>query len=142
MTAIKRFTAHTVKVSAPNLVDVSLRLDFGVLLERQVRIANAPPADSLGAMYNAALQCLIVLCGGKSLVVDLDPSQRNHEVNGVVAVASRTVPLDCGFSKADGTRLLDVGAYLYVLREHGYDRRMLLAALNGKSRHRGVGECP
>lgn len=140
MTSIKRFAAQTVKVSAPNLVDVSLRLDFGVLLERQVRIANAPSIESLGAMYNAALQCLIVLCGGKSLVVDLDPSQRNHEVTGVVAVTSRAVPLGCGFSKADGTRLLDVGAYLYVLREHGYDKRVLLAALNGKTQHRSVDE--
>ncbi len=125
---MRTFAARTERVVGPGVIDALLGLPFAVFVSRRVEIIGAPECPPI--LSKQAMHCLVILCGGKRLLIAADEDQRSHTIRARVGVLAKRPPPDCQMHDGS-TALLDVGVFLALVQRNGYAVRDVLVALNG-----------
>lgn len=129
---IQTFDARTERIVDPDVIDSMISLPFGVAVSRRVHIDDAPVCPP--SLRKAAMHCLVILCGGKDVVVEVNTNDRDHLITARVGVEAKSPPLECLMQK-DDRALLDVGKFMRVLQQDQYAVHLVRAVLNGPQKH-------
>lgn len=139
---LRAFRARTLQVVSVQRIEAMLDLDFGVHIQRTFEI------DGIGELnvksqdeWAAARHCMIVLLGGKQLVVHPDASTREvwyrtSPIRARVYLLGRIRGNPIGYV-ADlpgvGGPALDVGPYIARLAQDGFEIDFVKETINGGS---------
>lgn len=133
------FRASTVRVHSVNAVEASVDLDFGVTVRKVFIFAGVRVADIPQRLRKEALHCLVVLLGGKRLLVQPAEAEREQwgrrpEVHARVFLDARIcgtpIGLTTGLPGLTGA-FLEVTPFLRHLQEHEFDLQFVKNALRG-----------
>lgn len=134
------FRAKTVRVHSPNSVEVDLDLEFGVCLRRVVVFDGFPLSSVPAGQRELAMHCLVILLGGRNLLVQPNPKDRSAwgrqaELRARVFRAERVygtpVGLTTNLPDVSGAHL-DVVPFLHYLAERGFSLKDVKAVVNGR----------
>lgn len=131
-TVVETFEAKTERIVDPDVLDALILMPFGVALSRRVHIDDAPICPP--TLRKEAMHCLVILCGGKDILVQTNAEQRDHLISARVGVHAKSPPLDC-LMNVGGKALLDVGKFLVFLQTRHYAVHEVRAVLNGPQKH-------
>jgi hypothetical protein len=146
---VRIFNAHVDRVVSPNVLDVRIKLGMGVDIHKRVTIDHAPSVprpsrpghagiavgETFPGSNTDAMQCLIVLCGGKKVRIEALADSLDLHMSARVGVYAKQAPPDCVWEVGE-TALLDVGRFMRKLADaNDYDIVAVRAALNGPQRH-------
>lgn len=155
--ASRTFPAKTLRVHAPVCLEIEgtgalelelaldalVDLDFGVQVRRTFRISDVPLASASeetdASVLDRAKHCLVVLVGGKNLVIRPDPSLRERwhlmpSIPARVYLRDRVLGKPVGYieSMAEaGGPALEVGPFMAWLAGEGFEVDLVREALNG-----------
>lgn len=134
------FSGRTVRVHAPTRIEVEVSLMFGVSIRRMFEIDSALPVDVDEAAFDKAMHCLVVLVGGKRLVVqpESDPNGWAHStlIPSRIYLAETTHGNLIGHTRGlPGYEmpLLELSPFMGWLQTRNFNIADVRAALNGKS---------
>lgn len=135
------YSARTIRVHAPNLVEARVDLGFGVELTRLLRLDNVSTEGLDDDSRARATHCLVVLAGGKRLLVQIDdPSVYQHPLDCRVYLEERThgrlVGHTAGLSPSVDP-ILELSPFMNWLGARGFNVDDVKLALNGNGYHRG-----
>jgi len=146
--ASRTFRGRTVRVQTANRVEVDLDLDFGLRLKRTFLLEDFSLQDVPEEKRSDAKHCLVILVGGKNLVVRPDPRTRDKwhslaDLRARVYLRERVFGNPVGFveqgvSEAGGP-VLEISPYMLWLAERGFDVEDVKATMNGSRRDREAG---
>lgn len=137
--ASRGFRARTVCVQSANRIETELDLDFGIRLRRTFLLDGFEVHAAVGEARNRAKHCLVVLAGGRSLVVRPDPRLRDRWHGGVdlrarVFLCERVFGRPVGYmqsvTEAQGPAL-ELGPYMSWLASTDFDVEVVKDLLNG-----------
>lgn len=131
---------HVIRVQTVNCVEVSLHLPFGISVVKSVLLEDVELKDVPPKLRQAAHHCLIVLLGGKDVVVHTsDENKRDGFVLGRVYLNERVYGAPAGMAVPFGldAPMLEVSAFYRWLSGVNYDITAVKAVLNGSNA--GVG---
>lgn len=141
----RTFRARTVRVHSPNRIEVDLDLDFGSRLKRTFLIEGLVLNDVPEALRQDAKHCLVVLVGGKNLVVRPNPRERDrwHRISDLharvylrdVDVHGEPVGYVPGGVPESSGPVLEVGPYMSWLQSQGFDVERVKETMNGCPRN-------
>lgn len=145
---IRVFNARVERVVSPNVIDAYVGLGMGVMILKRVTIDHAPglprpsrptqgvdPADTFPTTTSEAMQCLIVLCGGKRVHVEMQADAHDFQITARVGVRAKQPPENARWMFGDYP-LLDVGRMMaHLAQTNDYDITTVRSALNGPQRH-------
>lgn len=146
---VRIFNARVERVVSPSVIDVYVGLGMGVMILRRVTIDHAPGvprpsrpshagipvSDTFPGSVDDAMQCLIILCGGKKVRIEAATESHDFHLTARVGVKAKQPPRDAVWNVGD-TALLDVGQFMAKLAASGdYDVMSVRTALNGPQKH-------
>ena len=135
------FSARVVSVPTPGTLEVDVSLDFNVQVRKLLTLPDVevpPRSNSRGSPYQNALRALVVLAGGKRVLVQLEPETRDRwgwlpslpaRVYPEKPVYGDPVGSTEGISEKHGT-VLELGTFMSWLAKHDYDIHKVHAAIN------------
>ena len=124
----RTFRAKTVRVHSIGVVEVSLDLDFGVRVSKVLSIEGIRPLEIPEHLHSNAMHCLVVLLGGKKLLVQPNPDDREAwgrmpTIRARVFVDEKVhgnpIGLTTNIDGVDGD-LLDVAPFCHDLCSSGF----------------------
>lgn len=133
------FFARAARIRSLNRIDAALDLDFGISIERTFVIEDLPVEGMSEELALRAKHCLIVLAGGKRLIVRPDPRLRDRweflrsipaRVYLLERVAGRPVGYVETLTEASGPAL-ELAPYLTWLSLQDFDVDLVKETLNG-----------
>lgn len=132
------FKGRTLRVHRINQIEATLELEFGVSVTRLFSLDNVS-ADVAPEDYDRAMHCLVVLIGGKRLIIQPDEADRdNWSHRPVIAariyLAERTHGKQVGHTSglySEVEPVLEVSPFLNWIRERGFRLADVKAAING-----------
>lgn len=137
----RAYRAKTVRVVSLRKIEALVDLDFGVQVQKTFVIDGL--REDLGVeteqSFSAAKHCMIVLLGGRKLVIRPDPEARSawHKLDAIRASVYVVGSFDdhpVGYverlSEADGPAL-EVGPFVTWLSSQNFDIERVKEALNG-----------
>ena len=129
---------RTVRVMSPNLVEVELQLGFGVSIRKAVRLEGIDESSIPRHCARDAKHCLVVLLGGKHLLVHTDVHRQGRILVGRVYLDARVYGAPIGMEVPFGMdeSRLDVSVFYDWLRGCRYDVGMVKAVLNGDGKQK------
>lgn len=131
----KWFDAKTAYIASPSVIDITVRLGFGVVTTRRFSISGLipiPPESEAEAKH-----CLVVLCGGKDLLIETDTELYGDRLYATI-LAPAVDPPKQFTHVVDGNVFVDVGPYMSSLADVNFPIDMVRTHLNGKHRARKV----
>jgi hypothetical protein len=136
----RTFVAKTIRVHSIGLVEVSLDLDFGVRLNKLISVSGMSAASVPERLRSSAMHCLVVLLGGKRLIVQPDPEcrldwGRLRELEARLFLDERVFGSPVGLTTnlvGDGSENLDVSMYFESLRDTNFSVDAVKNTLNRK----------
>ena len=134
--------ARSIRVEWFNCVDVGLDLDFGVQIRKRIIIEGIQPRDVPKKFHSAARHCMIVLLGGKRLIIRVDPGadRRDGILLGRVYLAEETYGDPPGMRVPHGLdkKLLEVGEFFQYLLTKKFEDEYVKRALNKRTQARAA----
>ena len=128
---------RTVRVERLNCVEVNLDLDFGVSVKKRIIVEGVMPREVPRKLHSAAEHCMIVLLGGKRLLVHVadDADKRDGIIVGRVYLAEKTYGDPPGMRTPHGldVLLLEVGEFFKHLATHKFDGDLVKCVLNKRA---------
>lgn len=126
------------RVMSLNSVEVDLQLGFGVSIRRGIRLEGIDVSAVPKHLLDAAKHCLVVLLGGKRVLVHTDPHRRGRFLMGRVYLDERVYGEPIGMETPFGLDVsrLDASAFYAWLGAHEYDIRIVKSVLNGNGRRK------
>jgi hypothetical protein len=125
--------ARTVRVERLNCVDVNLDLDFGVQVKKRITLEGVMPKTVDTHKRDAAMHCMVVLLGGKNLLVHVPDGvdKRDGYIMGRVYLCDKVYGNPPGLRCPFGldTELLEVGEFFQYLNENGFNEEVLKRVL-------------
>jgi hypothetical protein len=131
------YNARTVRVYSHDSIVADIDLGFGAHVHRRVFIAGVPARVQMG-VKNEAYHCLVVLLGGKNLLLEVSATPSDQPFCAKVYLDERVHGSPVGMTCPSGATVspdnlrLDVGAYYVWLGQRGYDLGVLKETLNGR----------
>ena len=129
----KFYRAAVNRVSTPNLLDVTIDLTLGVMIQRAV-VINGFSSD--GLCNDKAVQCLVTMIGGKSIYIHTDAGTRDGHIRADVFTDAWNPPVPpaqiINIACCEQPVLV-VSAWMRWAASIGYDAHALRMALKGKS---------
>ena len=127
------YKAKTVRVSSVNSLLVDLDLGFGIHAHRTVYLEGVSVGSVPAPLRKNAMHCLVVLLGGKRLLLRTTDAQKVDGVLARVYLAEKVYGNPVGLSVPYGfdDALLDVSEFYLSLRTNGYDVSGVKSILNG-----------
>lgn len=127
-------SAKTIKVLDTNILEAELDVGFGTRVVRRVKLEGIDNKFVPKDAKSRAMHCLVVLCGGKRLFVQADPTVIDGPVIGRVFLEDRVF--------SDGPWMmeppdqerkhLEVSTFLQHLKEKDFDVEEVKTVLNRK----------
>jgi hypothetical protein len=119
-----------------NVLEVELQLGFGVSIRKAVRLEGIEERDIPRRNASDAKHCLVVLLGGKRLLVHTDAHREGRTLVGRVYLDERVYGEPVGMTIPFGLdeSRLDVSTFYDWLRAHGYDINVVKSILNGNGK--------
>lgn len=141
--------ARVERVVSPNVVDAYVALGMGVMILKRVTIDHAPglprpsrpspdisPDDTFPTTNSEAMQCLIILCGGKRVILETNADAHEFHITARVGVRAKHAPEQTKWNTESHGPMLDVGRMMKLLSDRNdYDASAVRAALNGPQHH-------
>lgn len=127
---------RTIRVASLNSIEVELQLGFGVSIRKAVRLEGIDESSVPQHCASEAKHCLVVLLGGKHLLVHTDAHRQARTLVGRVYLDERVYGDPVGMETPFGMDefRLDVSVFYDWLRSQAYDIRMVKAVLNGNGK--------
>jgi hypothetical protein len=134
----RTFKAKTVRVHSISAVEVILDLDFGVSISKVITLDGLMPSDISEEDKSKAHHCLIVLLGGKRLLVQPDPTERKFwgrktDTRSRLFLDERVFGSPVGLTTnvfGDVGEYVDVVPFLKSLAANGFNVADVKAVLN------------
>lgn len=142
MTEYRLFHGETLRVHSAVLLDVLLDLDLDVRVRRSVVIQGFEMVSYNDAQKDAARHCMVVLAGGKNLVVQPSLDERpewgrTNLLRARVYLAEKIHGTPIGHTIGlPETRqpVLEIGPFMGWIAGRGFNVEDVKAAVNGKPR--------
>lgn len=132
------YRADVVRVQALDAIEVILDLNFGIHLRKRITLEGWSPQTIAPKLRSAAQHCMIVLLGGKSILVLTDDTNRNDTALGRVYLAEKLAPDYTGPGLLVPPGLdkpaLEVTTFLQHLSTRSFDKSDVIRLLNGAPR--------
>ena len=121
-----------------NSIEVELQLGFGVSIRKAVRLEGIDESGIPRRNASDAKHCLVVLLGGKHLLVHTDAYRKGSMLVGRVYLDERVYGEPVGMTVPFGMDefRLDVSVFYDWLRTHGYDISVVKSVLNGNGKQK------
>lgn len=136
----RSFHARTLRVQSVARIEATIDLDFGVMIRRTIVLDGLTlPRDMPDDLRQRAKHCLVVLIGGKRLVIRPDARSRDRwnsmpEIPSRVYLAERVCGKPIGFIEtlpdANGS-VLELAPYLTWLATQHFDVDLVKETMNG-----------
>ncbi len=128
------YLARTVRVISFNALEVDIDLGFGVRTRRRVRVEGVDQLGVPAPMQRLAYHCLVVLVGGKRLLVQIDNPRMEGSILGRVFLDERVYHNPEGMASVPGldAERLEVGLYFNWLAGRKFDVTVVRRTLNGR----------
>jgi hypothetical protein len=129
------YAGRTVKVLSTNCIEVALDLGFGLHLNKRIVLEGIDNRSIPKKYRNAAQHALIILVGGKRLLVHVDDTKQDGYLTGRVYLDEKVYGEPVGMTIPFGreTPLLEVSEFYRWLGDVEFDLKEVKAALNGKN---------
>jgi hypothetical protein len=130
------YQGRTLRVISFNCAEVELALRFGVKVEKNIIVEGVQKTDVPFHSQRTAQHALVVLIGGKRLVVQVDDDEKKDGfILGRVYLAEKVHgnPVGLVIPKGLETPMLEVGTFMRWLIADGLSIDKVKAVLNGKS---------
>ena len=135
MTQIARlFPAKTARIHTPDCIEAKIDLGFGITVDRRILVDGIYGKGSKLLGYDEAKHCMIVLIGGKKLLIEtLDPPVHGP-VRARVFLDEQINERAVGMSKPHGldSPRLELSAFWAWLASRDFSVDDVRAVLNGK----------
>lgn len=130
----KLHNARTVRIVDPLTVEAELELGFGVKLSRHIRLEGLDRQIIPSYLKNQAIHALVVLIGGKKIMVQAATDAIDTVVRGRIYLDHKFYGNPPGMSCPAGadTEMLEVSEYLRSLVDKQFEIGEVLFTLNGK----------
>ncbi|KKL74226.1 hypothetical protein LCGC14_2067010 [marine sediment metagenome] len=127
------FRGRTVRVHSLNCVEVELQLGFGVSIKKLVLLEGIEQKDIPRSSRSEAKHCLVVLVGGKKVLVQADAQRKDNYVVGRVFLDEKVYGDPEGMMTPHGMdkALLEISTFYAWLATQKYDIQEVKAVLNG-----------
>lgn len=139
----RTFRARTIRVQTANRIEVDLDLDFGLRSKRNFLVDGLTLVDIPEDLRPDAKHCLVILVGGKNLVVRPDSRVRD-KWHGIAdlraqvylrgAVFGDPVGYISGGVPESSGPVLEVGPYMRWLQTHDFNVEFVKEMINGNRR--------
>lgn len=128
---IRLFSGKVERIIAPNAVEATLHIGFGVRVLKRLVLAEVPLISD--EHWEAARRCMIVLAGAKPVYVLCNSQSPHMVVNEVSLFVPASSPPTELSRKIEGKTHLTVGPYLKYLQLANFDIRVVWQHLNKRS---------
>lgn len=137
--ASRTFAARVQRVRSWRRLEVVFDLDFGVSVAKTLILAGLEDLDLDEAVRARARHCLVILCGGKRVLVRPDPRTRTRwgelqeipvRVYLLDPVRGRPVGYIEALPDAEGVPALEIGPYMRGLVPCGFDNTLVISLLS------------
>lgn len=130
--------ARTVRVQSFNCIEVDLELDYGVSIRKRIVLEGVQRSLVPEYRRKAATHALIVLVGGKNLIVHVETDNAGKMTDGYIP--GRVYLAEKVHGDPEGMvipygledELLEVSLFYLWLMKHDFDMRLVKSVLNGK----------
>jgi hypothetical protein len=135
MDGTRLYAGRTVKVLSTNCIEVALDLGFGLHLNKRIVLEGISNRSIPKKHRNAAQHALIILVGGKRLLVHVDDTKQDGYLTGRVYLDEKVYGEPVGMTIPFGREkpLLEVSEFYRWLGDVEFDLKEVKAALNGKN---------
>jgi len=135
MDGTRLYSGRTVKVLSTNCIEVALDLGFGLHLNKRIVLEGVNNRSIPKKLRNAAQHALIVLVGGKRVLVHVDDTKQDGFLTGRVYLDEKVYGEPVGMTIPFGreTPLLEVSEFYRWLGDVEFDLKEVKAALNGRN---------
>lgn len=125
------YRGRVVRVPTYNSVEVEIDLTLGVFV-RKTAVLEGLSDTLVGRRWSDAMHCLVVLCGGKTVYLSIDPSRRDGHLLARVFVPqwSPFVQADAPPPDMDGPALEVLPAMRWAATVD-FDAKQLRTAIKG-----------
>ena len=130
--------ARTVRVQSFNCIEVDLELDYGVSIRKRIVLEGIQRSLVPEYRQKTAMHALIVLVGGKNLIVHIEPSNTTKMTDGYIPgrvyLAEKVHGEPEGMAIPHGLdeELLEVSLFYLWLLKRDFDMSLIKEVLNGK----------
>lgn len=134
--AVRTFNAKTIHIREIDLVEVDLSLGFGISVRREINVEGVNPNMVPRKDFEAANRCMIILLGGKNLIVQADDSSSDRVVMGRVFLDEDVYGATDSLLTPFGTnkKRLEVGNFFSEMVKHRFEAPFVRQILNGTSK--------
>jgi hypothetical protein len=123
-------------VRSVNCVEVDIDLGFGISVKKTVVLEGIDRADIPKTLVSKAKHCLVVLLGGKNILIHIDDEQKDGHLYGRVFLDQKVFGDPEGLIKPFGLDepRLEVSTFYAWLKDQGFDIVLVKNILNGNGR--------
>lgn len=133
------FKARTYRVHTLNRVEATVQLDFGIHVNKLFEVPDMP-ARLDRETFDAAMHCLIILIGGKRLLIQPDEVDREAwtfrpVLTGRIYLAEKTHGSLVGHTfglSPETDPVLELAPFFEWVRQRGFSKADVKAAINGR----------
>jgi hypothetical protein len=117
------FAGRVAKVHSTNCLEIDLDLGFGVVLRKRIVLEGIQSKDIHREHRRNAKHSLVLLVGGKNVIVHTDPDRQDGYLVGRVYLNEKVYHDPYGMTIPFGldSKLLDVSEFFIWLKERGFD---------------------
>jgi len=129
----KLYHGKTIRVLSFNNIEAQVDLGFGVSVQKRVYIEGID-RELIKSMSKAATHCLVVLLGGKRILLHVQKPDAEGQIIARVYLNERVYHDPEGFVTPAGVDkpMLEIGIYMPWLAGQGFDIATVKRTLNGK----------
>ena len=124
--------AKTIKVLWPHCIEADIELDFGVHVRRVVHLEGLDAQTVPSSLVSRAKHALVVLIGGKNLIINTEPTLNGSKVVGRLYLDVPVYGNPPGMTIPPGLdqEMLEVSEFFLSLRKNGFNKDDVLSILN------------
>ncbi len=127
------YQGRTAKIQTANVIDVDLDLTLGVMLRRSITVEGVTAATVRG-QWREATHCMVLLAGGREVLVYTDERNRGGAAIGrvyVPGIAPTNSPVPLEKPPGIDVACVEVSSWIRWVADFGFDDRRLRSALKG-----------
>jgi hypothetical protein len=128
------YRGKVVRVQSINCIEINLDLRFGVHIDKNVVLEGIEAKDINPKLRSQAMHCLILLVGGKKVIVHADDSQRDGYIVGRVFLQDRVTEAPVPLLRPYGmdTPMLEVTSFYRWMASRDFNAADVTNLLNAK----------
>ncbi len=127
------YNGRTFRVRSINCIEVELDLGFGITVKKSVLLEGIERGDIPKRLVSRAKHCLVVLLGGKPVLVHTDDKRKDGHLYGRIFLDQKVFGEPEGMVKPFGLdeEMLEVSTFYAWLKSKDFDIKLVKGILNG-----------